>query len=333
LGTAQREGRKVWKKFKVFDLFPKSADEVKDKTPSGGLVTLVGAILMFLLLGSEFVDYLNPQAQHSVFIDTSIGGTMPIYFDFSIISIRCEDIRVDVVDDAGQHITSTPSVTKTPINGEQELIGDWYYKMAYRRAMMDKVYDSSTYTGCLIRGAVEVAKTKGNFHIAAGASSSQQHDDHQHHIHRLRPKDISSIFNVTHRINWLNIGPTFPGKIDPLTGVTFIHSENNNVQMNYLLKIVPTVYEDSSGNQKDSFQYSATEHKHVIDFTQPSFPLPGLFFKWEISPYIIKQSESGYSFSRFLTRVCAVLGGTFVVLGLVYKALNRAYNAVKEKIN
>jgi len=173
-------------------------------------------------------------------------------------------------------------------------------------------------------------KTKGNLHVAAGSSLGQQHSDHQHHIHRLTPADLTSKFNVSHRIIRFAVVPSFPEQASPLNGALFVHQENQ-IQLTYYLKMVPTLYEPMYGSPVMSYQYSVAENKKVIDFKGSTFPLPGLFIKWEFSPFMVKTSERGYTFSRFLTRVCAVVGGTFVVLGLVYRVLHGLYNVVKEK--
>jgi hypothetical protein len=40
-----------------------------------------------------------------------------------------------------------------------------------------------------------------------------------------------------------------------------------------------------------------------------------VFIKWDMSPFVIQYRETGRSFAHFLTRLCAITGGTFVVLG------------------
>jgi hypothetical protein len=85
--------------------------------------------------------------------------------------------------------------------------------------------------------------------------------------------------------------------------------------VNHLVQLVPTIYQDWGGDVIEGYQYSAqTNYKHIVPGA-PSFPLPGVFIKWDISPFVIQYRETGRSFAHFLTRVCAITGGTFVVLG------------------
>jgi hypothetical protein len=87
------------------------------------------------------------------------------------------------------------------------------------------------------------------------------------------------------------------------------------MQVNHMIQLVPTIYEDWGGNVIEGYQYSAqTNYKHIVPGAS-SFPLPGVFIKWDMSPFVIQYRETGRSFAHFLTRLCAITGGTFVVLG------------------
>jgi len=101
--------------------------------------------------------------------------------------------------------------------------------------------------------------------------------------------------------------------------------------VNYLLKLVPIVFEKDGGREVKSFEFSVTEQKKRMTLGARTFPLPGVFFKWEISPFMVKYSEKGSGFARFLTRICAITGGIFVILGIVYRASRNAYFVLKEK--
>ena len=327
---AQPTKTRFWRGLKKFDLFPKAAEEVKDKSSAGGLITILGAILIVFLLVGETQDYLTPQTKHSVWVDTELGGQMMIYFDFIINALKCDEIQLDLVDESGGHKPVT-GISYRPVDGSKEWEGTYWYATTFgRRGFF--AGEPETMTGCNVAGQILADKTKGNLHIAAGASMTQGHSDHSHHVHRLQPKDVLATYNVTHKINWINFGPTYPGKASPLAFSKFLHTDKTNYQINYIIKLVPTVYEEANGDQKTSFQYSVSEHRSIVDYSRPNFPLPGIFFKWDISAYMIRQSENtGNTFARFLIRVCAVLGGSFVVLGLILRTLNRAYNAVKDK--
>lgn len=57
---------------------------------------------------------------------------------------------------------------------------------------------------------------------------------------------------------------------------------------------------------------------------------PGVFWKYDFSPYATSLREVPKSFSHFITRCCAVIGGTFVVFGLLSALASRLETAAKK---
>ena len=49
--------------------------------------------------------------------------------------------------------------------------------------------------------------------------------------------------------------------------------------------------------------------------------LPGLFFIYELSPFMVQVTETGVPFTHFLTSVCAIVGGVFTIAGIVDSVL------------
>jgi hypothetical protein len=45
--------------------------------------------------------------------------------------------------------------------------------------------------------------------------------------------------------------------------------------------------------------------------------LPGIFFIYELSPFMIEASRMRMPLLHFLTKLCAIIGGVFTVLGVV----------------
>jgi hypothetical protein len=51
---------------------------------------------------------------------------------------------------------------------------------------------------------------------------------------------------------------------------------------------------------------------------------PGVFFKYEFSPILVRLRESRRSFLQFVTSLFAIVGGTFAVSGMLNAFLHRA---------
>ena len=48
--------------------------------------------------------------------------------------------------------------------------------------------------------------------------------------------------------------------------------------------------------------------------------LPGIFFVYDVSPFLVEVVRSRVPFWHFFTRLCSTVGGVFAVLGVVDRA-------------
>lgn len=60
--------------------------------------------------------------------------------------------------------------------------------------------------------------------------------------------------------------------------------------------------------------------------------LPGVFFVYDFSSFLVRKTEEATqpSFLRFLTRICAVVGGVFTVAGLIDSLVYHGSKAMKK---
>eukprot|EP00744_Colponema_vietnamica_P020097 GILI01028528.1.p1 GENE.GILI01028528.1~~GILI01028528.1.p1 ORF type:complete len:386 (-),score=78.63 GILI01028528.1:38-1195(-) len=187
--------------------------------------------------------------------------------------------------------------------------------------------------GCTMFGFIEVNKVAGNFHVALGASHRSSPGHQAKHTHQFRLADTDN-FNVSHVINKLSFGEEIPGVRNPLDGVAKILDHGTGVYQ-YFVKIVPTEYTFSRGRKIVSNQFSATEQFRQIDFRTGMFDmahaLPGVFFLYDFSPFMVQVTEKHEPFAHFLTNVCAILGGIFTIAGIVDSLLYHSSRMMKEK--
>lgn len=177
--------------------------------------------------------------------------------------------------------------------------------------------------GCALTGYIEVNKVQGSFHIAVGESHVEDGKKHHHHWAKAERK---LGFNTSHYISSLAFGEDFPNMQNPLDEHLFV--ETGIGQQQYFIQVVPTTYQKANGDIIETNQYSATYHHNIIDLDSDHLELPGVFFKYDISEVEIHITESSKSFGHFVTRVCAVIGGMWVVIGLVYSVVNNLASAV-----
>jgi len=170
--------------------------------------------------------------------------------------------------------------------------------------------------GCLVSGYAMVDKVQGAFHIAVGQSHSEHGEKHHHHW----DQPVRQLgFNSTHYIHHFSFGTEYPGMNNSLDGTLFV--EPGLGQKQYLFQVVPTTYTKHNGRKIQTNQYSVSEHYNPIDLNSENLELPGVFFKFDISPLQIKMEEKSSTLSHLIVRIFAVVGGIWVVLGLVYSSL------------
>lgn len=181
--------------------------------------------------------------------------------------------------------------------------------------------------GCKVYGFLEVPRGKGDFHIAAGMGFEQSHETHSHHMHQLDWTRVHK-FNITHTVNYLSFGPAIPKMINPLDKHSILAPVL--AQHMYMIQVVPTQY-DNGGTSLFTNQYTFTQHHLRIDIDSGSFALPGVYFKYEINPLMIHVHDKDSSFATFLTRICAIIGGLYVVFGILYSLTYTVVKSTKKQ--
>lgn len=171
--------------------------------------------------------------------------------------------------------------------------------------------------GCQVYGTVELNKASGHFHIVPHNNIRSLKNGRQGGAINLM--DLLSFtfdqFNVSHTVNSLSFGNHFPGISSPLDGEVR-HVKDTHGMYQYYVKIVPTVYQKYDGTEIESNQYSVTEHmRHLSPGSGRG--MPGVYFYYQVSPISAQFVEKRKSLMQFLTSTCAIIGGTFTVMGII----------------
>ena len=182
--------------------------------------------------------------------------------------------------------------------------------------------------GCELGGWIEVNKVAGNVHIALGANHHSTHSHaggkEQKHLHQFMIHEMLN-FNASHTITSLTFGenlPTSTGVIQPLNGIKgIIQHGSGSAHYQYFVKVVPTMYTTTGGKVIDTNQYSVTTQVHPITpldaYNPDGRKIPGVFFVYDLSPFVVKIQEKTMPLSTFLTSLCAIVGGVFTIAGIV----------------
>jgi len=110
---------------KKFDAYPKTLEDFRIKTFSGGTITLISSIVMILLFTSEIRDYLTPGIEEQLFVDTSKTNKLKINVDFVFPRVSCDYLSLDAQDVSGaQHLDIEHNVYKRRLDLEGQPIAE-----------------------------------------------------------------------------------------------------------------------------------------------------------------------------------------------------------------
>ncbi len=181
--------------------------------------------------------------------------------------------------------------------------------------------------GCQVYGYLEVNRVGGSFHLGPGRSFSINHV----HVHDVQPFS-STDFNLTHTIRHLSFGQKVEGREPPPLDSVVGFAEKGATMFQYYLKVVPTTYARADGSVFLTNQYSVTRHKKVVSLLSGESGMPGVFFSYELAPFMVKYSEKEKSFGHFATGLCAIIGGVFTVAGILDKLVYSSAKMVQKKM-
>jgi len=90
----------------------------------------------------------------------------------------------------------------------------------------------------------------------------------------------------------------------------------------YYVKLVPTMFTSRDGRDIYSNQYSATDSARNVQVRSGELSgLPGVFFVYDFSPFLMRKTELAKPWSYIFTSSCAIIGGVFSIAKLIELAV------------
>ncbi|XP_075640947.1 uncharacterized protein LOC142612693 isoform X2 [Castanea sativa] len=317
----------IMSKLRSLDAYPKINEDFYSRTLSGGLITLVSSIVMFLLFFSELRLYLHAVTDTTLVVDTSRGETLRINFDVTFPALPCSILSLDAMDISGeQHLDVKHDIIKkrldthgNVIEERQDGIGSPKIEKPLQKHG-GRLEHNETYCGSCYGAETSDEECCNNCEDVREAYRKKGW--------ALSNPDV--IDQVSHKITRLSFGDYFPGVVNPLDNVKWTQ-ETPSGMYQYFIKVVPTVYTDVSGHTIQSNQFSVTEHFRNAEIGHLQ-SLPGVFFFYDLSPIKVTYKEEHTSFLHFLTNVCAIIGGVFTVSGILDSFIYHGQRAIKKKM-
>ena len=84
------------------DAFPKTREDHRVRTTSGGTISLVALVVMCTLFVYEFSVFLYPPTRDTLMVETDTQSKMKINFDFMFHNLACAVVNLDATDVTGK---------------------------------------------------------------------------------------------------------------------------------------------------------------------------------------------------------------------------------------
>lgn len=274
-----------------FDIYRKIPKDLTEPTTTGALISICSVFFIVFLFLSEFYSFIGTEIISELYVDNpSENDRLNVKLDITLPRMRCDHLGLDIQDEMGRHEVGFQENT----NKEEINAGD----------------------GCKFQASFNVNKVPGNFHVSTHGAGMQQPENP----------------DMSHSVNELRFGGVIT---DPIPGAFTALKNKNKEDANalsshdYVLKIVPTIYEKLDGTKHFSYQYTWA-HKDYLSYGHGGRVMPAIWFRYDLSPITVKYKERRMPLYHFITTVCAIVGGTFTVSGIIDSLIFTASNVFKK---
>jgi hypothetical protein len=331
---------------KVFDLFPKvSDDEFAVRTKSGGWISLLSILLIFVIIPLGVQQLHDPGYEQSMAARTPHPShdLLPIRINMTV-AYPCQLLRVALRDSSGHH----------EFNARKRVLRQRLDPMLRPfTPFSDDAHPGGVFATCgrCYGGVLECCITC--FDIIASLSLTGSTDLHVHQYPQCE-RDLHSIadgegcrlavsldteldrgavvilaggdtqlptdykndlsflgdsVNLSHWIDHLGFGRKFEAFSNPLDA-THVVQKVNFSQFHYSLHLVKSFGETVTNQYSVSFV-----DREITKVVTKRTPI--ISFKFDSSPFVVKFRSRKKSVNQITTNIVAIIGGGFALLGIV----------------
>lgn len=263
-----------------FDVYRKVPKDLTQPTLTGACISIFSVLFILFLFLSELSLFISHDVVSELTVEDPVKHSekIPVFINLTLPNLNCKYLGLDIQDDMGRHEVGFQDNTQK--------------------------FEVNVGNGCRMESHFLINKVPGNFHVSTHSAESQpENPDMTHIIHKVR-------FGMD-----LQEGKDVSGSFNPLEGLDKTKSQAIATH-DYIVKIVPSVYEDSRGNLRYPYQYTFS-YRDVIQYGHGGRMMPAIWFRYDLSPITVRYKEKRKPFYTFLTTVCAIVGGTFTVAGIL----------------
>jgi len=321
---------------KTFDLFQKVTVESSSRpTILGALLSLIAIFLMFFIFFKQAYEFFfKPLIKKDtiIFQDEDGSGMINANIGMTFHNLPCYIISIDQEDLLGHHkMNIDDTVVKTPIDSNGNPNG--FVFDPHRTSELTKAINDRN--GCIITGSVPISKVKGDIHFSFHA--------YREIYAYLFNNNMSTKITVEHSFSLLNFGNEEELK-QILKNFDMSDQEANfnrvktlpnykgfdySYDYDYYIKIIPQVFHNEYNSHKHiAYQYTLT---HKASKRNDDLRMPIILINYDYSSVGMKYTLQKRYLFHFLTDICALIGGVFVIFNILNNVFVGLVNEQDEK--
>jgi len=175
--------------------------------------------------------------------------------------------------------------------------------------------------GCMLTGSIRISRVPGNLRISAASSEhsfNMRTMNVTHHVDKLLFSSLKETMRLRHVL-------PIEQRSALMSASYGMHQELATLK--HYLKVVPFQYTFLDGERQHTYLYKANYNEYKprklewyegkADAYVDTDLVPNAAFHYDISPVMVVMGEETQSFSSFVTKICAVIGGIYTVVGLL----------------
>lgn len=191
--------------------------------------------------------------------------------------------------------------------------------------------------GCQLIGTLQISRVPGSFRISARS------DYHSFN---------SRVMNVSHHVDKLLFGVA-SGPNPRISSVVPVEDRSALLSSSFMmhqelatlkhyLKVVPFQYNFLDGETQQTYLYKANYNEYrprrlewfegKADAYVDTQLVPNAVFYYDISPVMVVVNEETIGFATFITKICAVIGGIYTVIGLIDNMIYHGGQGIKKAL-
>jgi len=324
----------LFTRIKSFDVYRKLPSDLTEPTVSGAIVSVASTLIMLTLFLTEVNEFFKVQTVSETFIDIERGSDkLTVNIDIHFPKLICDLVSLDTQDIMGSHYVNVKGkLRKIRLDAKNKTIGELEFRDGDNFLDLNRAQQAiQAKESCQLVGSFDIYKVPGNFHISSHAFPS---------ITQVFQMNNMNTIDLSHRINHISFGDDSElklikkkfgeGVLNPLDGVEKNKTDSLRaigVMHQYYINIVPTTYQDLSGNEFYVHQFTVNSNE-----LQTSM-LPAIFFRYDLSPVTVKYTHHKETFFRFLVQICAIIGGIFTIAGIIDAIVHKSVVKIMKKAN